>query len=206
MLHEQKLVCAPIGRARALCNPAGFACRWSFGRIDDRLLGKPGHPGAGQVAFHQGDAIARDRYHPSLASETVQSWNLQAVAWDAQLRRRAKTGGVRAVIWVTAMWAGASRERMVRSLRAQRGLPDNSVFFGYDTCSLEVMEHLKERNVACIVDQIDPCRVEVELVQAEQRVWPGWEEQSLSVRTSFLGDIQGMGGCRQGGGEFGMES
>jgi glycosyltransferase involved in cell wall biosynthesis len=80
---------------------------------------------------------------------------------------------------------GRFARAVIRSLKARRGLLKGSVYFGYDTASLEIMEYLKERGVVCIVDQIDPCRVEIEMVRAEQRAWPGWEDRSLDVPDEF---------------------
>jgi glycosyltransferase involved in cell wall biosynthesis len=123
--------------------------------------------------------------HAGLPAETVESWNLRALAWEARLRRMTSEGGV-AGRYLGYCEVGKSFARaVIRSLKARRGLPENSVFFGYDTASLEIMEHLKARGVSCIVDQIDPCRVEIEMVQAEQRAWPGWEDRALNVPDEF---------------------
>jgi glycosyltransferase involved in cell wall biosynthesis len=77
-------------------------------------------------------------------------------------------------------------QAVTRSMKARRTLPNYSVFYGFDTESLEVMEHLKKRGVFCILFQIDPCQEEVEMVQAEQQVWPGWEDQPLDIPEEFF--------------------
>src|ERR1035438_5171664 len=90
--------------------------------------------------------------HAGLPAETVESWNLRALAWEARLRRMTSEGGV-AGRYLGYCEVGKSFARaVIRSLKARRGLPENSVFFGYDTASLEIMEHLKARGVSCIVD------------------------------------------------------
>jgi glycosyltransferase involved in cell wall biosynthesis len=49
-----------------------------------------------------------------------------------------------------------------------------SVFFGYDTGSLEPLTFLSETGCFTIVDQIDPGPVEKEIVLDEIERWPGW--------------------------------
>ena len=121
------------------------------------------------------------RQHPEIPCRLVKSWNLDAFAWEAQLRRMTHDGGVtgryRGYCEVGRRFGNA----MVRHLRSNSCLPEFGVFFGYCTGSLEVMVYLKERGVACIVDQIDPCRVEYEMVRAEQVVWKGWEDLAFEI-------------------------
>jgi glycosyltransferase involved in cell wall biosynthesis len=186
MPHEQNWFCAQLGAREHYAIPRALHAAGALGGLMTDFWANPGTRALTRLMSSRVSRSLAARYDPSLPPETVQSWNLHAVAWEAQLRRRAKTGGV-AGRYLGYCEVGRSFARaVVRSLKVRRRLPDKSVFFGYDTCSLEVMEHLKERNVPCIVDQIDPCRVEVELVQAEQQAWPGWEEQSLSVPDEFF--------------------
>ena len=49
-----------------------------------------------------------------------------------------------------------------------------SAFFGYNTGCLETLIWLRERGVPTVVGQIDPARVEEDLVRAESEKWPGW--------------------------------
>jgi glycosyltransferase involved in cell wall biosynthesis len=124
------------------------------------------------------------RNHVDLPTDLVKSWNLRSLGWEAELRRMARQG-------VTERYQGYCEvgkhftEAAIRHLRALPDLPDHGLFFGYDTASLEIMEFLKERGFRCVLDQIDPCRVEVELVKAEQKLWPGWEESVLDVPEEF---------------------
>ncbi|MCX6966287.1 MAG: glycosyltransferase family 4 protein [Verrucomicrobia bacterium] len=96
-----------------------------------------------------------------------------------------KTGGVTGRYLGFCELGKRFAHKVTRSLKARRSFPENSVFFGYDTCSLEVMEYLKERGVACVLDQIDPCRVEAEMVREEQQKWQGWEDRPLDIPEEF---------------------
>lgn len=124
------------------------------------------------------------RHHADLPNDMVKSWNLRSLGWEAILRSNSRKGVRERYLGycdVGMRFANAA----VRHLRAQPELPKEGLFFGYDTASLEIMEFLKERGFRCVLDQIDPCRVEVELVKAEQKLWPGWEESDLDVPEEF---------------------
>jgi glycosyltransferase involved in cell wall biosynthesis len=51
---------------------------------------------------------------------------------------------------------------------------NRSVFFGYDTGSLEILDALAETDCFTIVDQIDPGKVQTEIARKEVERWPGW--------------------------------
>ena len=70
-------------------------------------------------------------------------------------------------------------------LQKQQLDPRKHVFFGYNTGCLETLEWLREQGIFCIVDQIDPARVEEELVHQEFEVWPGWEIQAGRVPDAY---------------------
>jgi glycosyltransferase involved in cell wall biosynthesis len=60
------------------------------------------------------------------------------------------------------------------------------VFFGYDTGALEAMEYCRERGVWCVLDQMDPNRVEVDLVREEEQRWPGWANEPIDVPEAYF--------------------
>jgi glycosyltransferase involved in cell wall biosynthesis len=124
------------------------------------------------------------RNHADLPAGFVKSWNLRSFGWEARLRWMARQD-------VTERYLGYCEvgkrftEAVIRHLRALPDLPAGGTFFGFDTASLEIMQFLKQRGFHCVLDQIDPCRVEVEMVKAEQKLWPGWEDSVLDVPEEF---------------------
>jgi glycosyltransferase involved in cell wall biosynthesis len=124
------------------------------------------------------------RNHADLPTGLVKSWNVRSLGWEARLRWMARQG-------VTERYLGYCEagkrftEAVIRHLRALPDLPAGGTFFGFDTASLEIMQFLKQRGFHCVLDQIDPCRVEVEMVKAEQKLWPGWEDSALEVPEEF---------------------
>lgn len=177
--------CAQMGAREHYAIPrALFAAGVLGGLMTDFWAGKVTR-GLGRLSSNKSVRSLAARRHQELPSRLVKSWNLRAFVWEARLRRMAHRGGVTGrylgYCEVGRRFAGA----VAGLLEGRNRMPEDSVYFGYDTCSLEVMEHLKRRGIPCIVDQIDPCRVEIETVRAEQLAWPGWEEEPLEVPEEF---------------------
>ena len=126
------------------------------------------------------------RCHPDIPFNLVKSWNLRTFAWEARNRLMARMGGVQGRYLGYCEGGRYFAEAVTRYMKARRSLLENSLFYGFDTASLEVMEHLKERGVICVLYQIDPCRVEIETVQAEQRAWPRWQDESFDIPEEFF--------------------
>src|SRR5258706_2292742 len=121
------------------------------------------------------------RYHSDLGK--AESWNFRALAWEARGRQKSESGGsYSGFIEVGQKFARAVREKLKR----RRDLPPRTIYFAYDTGALETMEYLKERGVRCVLDQMDPNRVEVNLVRAEEQRWPGWTPRSIEVPEEYF--------------------
>ncbi len=161
-----------------------------------RVLRRDGRLGALYTDFWAGSlvrGIARQsnakafrsfatRFHPELAGAPVISWNWQSLFWEASLRNQ-KTDGVYAnFARIGAAFSTHVREKLLR----RSDLDSQSVFFSYDTGALEAMEFCRERGVRCILNQMDPNRVEVDMVREEEKRWPGWGLQPLEVPEEYF--------------------
>lgn len=142
-----------------------------------------------QFAFRWGNNSLRSlatRFHADLTSASVTSLNLRFLYWEANSRRRASresaVGLYKSYVEFGRRFACAVRD----SIHRQRNIPPNTVFFAYDTGALEVMEWLREREVYCVLDQMDPSRVEVDLVREEEKSWPGWQDHSTNVPENYF--------------------
>jgi len=71
-------------------------------------------------------------------------------------------------------------------LSRRRDLNSGSTFFAYDTGALEAMEWCREHGLKCILNQMDPNRVEVQMVHEEEKRWPDWNLQSLEVPEQYF--------------------
>jgi glycosyltransferase involved in cell wall biosynthesis len=126
------------------------------------------------------------RYHGELANGSVDSWNLRSLAWEAGLRHRWNRGGnagpYRGFVEVGQRFA----KRVRNALRKEGELKGNGIFFTYDTGALEALEWCRERGVRSVVDQMDPNRIEVQLVSEEEKRWPGWTTGRVEVPEEYF--------------------
>jgi hypothetical protein len=106
----------------------------------------------------------------------IVSWNWR-VLWRA-VGAKLKIGNQQSAI-------GNNYERFIREGRwlservrdhlARRGTDVRGrVVFSYDTTALELFRWAKERGAFCVLGQMDPGRVEAEMVRDEEKRWPGW--------------------------------
>jgi glycosyltransferase involved in cell wall biosynthesis len=115
------------------------------------------------------------RFHPDLPARRV-----VAFSWAA-LRQR-----------LCEVWAGAPQdveEQYLRYLSIGQAFAEGVNrhllgrryglgavgFIGYNTGCLETLEMLREWGVHTLVNQIDPARVEEDIVLREAQKWPGWQ-------------------------------
>jgi glycosyltransferase involved in cell wall biosynthesis len=139
------------------------------------------------------------------------SWNVRALWWEVVRKRQRTTdhktpGGFQlsesqlsGFQKVSGQWSAVSgpyagfievgrRFAMCvrEELKRQTVPPEETIFFAYDTGALEALELCRERGIKCVLNQMDPNRVEVELVQAEEKRWPGWALQPLQVPEEYF--------------------
>src|SRR5208283_4275274 len=60
------------------------------------------------------------------------------------------------------------------------------IVFAYDTGALETLEWCREQGIRCVLNQMDPGRVEVEMVRQEEERWPGWQTERLEVPEEYF--------------------
>ena len=116
------------------------------------------------------------RYNAGLPAGKVNSFNRRSILRRAWLhfRKSQMSPDEQADFFVQygEWFATQVRDRLAR----QHLNPERDCFFGFNTNSLETLELLKQKKIFTIVDQIDPGRVEEDMVLAEAKRWPGWEE------------------------------
>jgi len=130
------------------------------------------------------------RFHSDLdgQSANVHSWNLRALGWEFFLRRKfagdppSGRSPYHGFIEVGRRFARCVRE----DLKRRPDLKPDSIFFAYDTGALETLEWCRERGVKCILNQMDPNRVEAELVRSEEKQWPGWALEAIQVPEEYF--------------------
>ncbi len=118
------------------------------------------------------------RYNAGLSPKKVNSFNRRSILWRAWLhfQRSKMSPDEQAELFIRygEWFATQVRDGLARQhLNSER-----DCFFGFNTNSMETLELLKQKKIFTIVDQIDPGRVEEEMVLAEAERWPGWEKIS----------------------------
>jgi glycosyltransferase involved in cell wall biosynthesis len=125
------------------------------------------------------------RKHEGLPDMKVTSWKARAIYWEFLNKYFSLSGNSRER-YLGYCELGRRFSLAIKSdleKQAETLVPD--VYFGYDTCSLEVMASLKSKGVKCVLDQIDPGKVEIDMVNDELKAWPGWQSEPLDVPGEF---------------------
>ncbi|MBC8002848.1 MAG: glycosyltransferase family 4 protein [Opitutaceae bacterium] len=180
---DQRWIVAQEGSRQSYAVPIAFSrlghlrtfyvdvwCRWG------RNLLRHGPAGARALATH---------YSPEIPSERVVSFNRWAVVDRVQShlsRRRLSTVQQgEQYCRFGKCFASAVRDRLaVLELD-----PARDRFFGFNTNCLEALEHLRERGILTVVDQVDPAKVEEDMVAEESERWPGWDRTPGRMPQSY---------------------
>ena len=133
----------------------------------------------GRSFLQGGPALARafaNRYHEDLSDVAVTSFNGMAVR--NVLRRRLKHRDAAARLAQHHAGVGRRFAQSVTSFLQDRDLSsDRHAFLGFAVGSLEVIQHLNERGLFTVVDQISPGPVERRIITEEARRWPDWVDE-----------------------------
>ena len=125
------------------------------------------------------------RFHSDLADASVVSWKFRSLAWESGARRQERNRLYDGFAEIGQAFAICVRE----ALKRRKDFDSDSILYSYDTGALETMEWCRERGARgakCILNQMDPNRVEVELVRQEEMRWPGWTLQTIEVPEGYF--------------------
>jgi glycosyltransferase involved in cell wall biosynthesis len=123
------------------------------------------------------------RFHPDLARAPIWACNLRTLEWEARLRLRSNEEGGP---YLGFCDVGRRFASAVRDQASRRDFPPGAIFFAYDTGALEIFAALRPRGVHCVLNQMDPNRVEVELVREEEKRWPGWVVGAIEIPEEYF--------------------
>jgi glycosyltransferase involved in cell wall biosynthesis len=124
------------------------------------------------------------RYHADIPSNLVVSFNGRVFAEIiANLPRSFTTMEQSYLEYLrVGRWFASA---VAQDLKSRRLDPREDVFFGFNTACLETLELMRRRRIPTICDQIDPARVEADIVREECRKWPGWQKSSGQIPDSY---------------------
>jgi glycosyltransferase involved in cell wall biosynthesis len=129
-------------------------------------------------------AALGSRWDPDLDDARIISWNAHYI-----LRRfnRAVTGERHDNSYEAFVRNGRWLSEKVRNFLERHAVElGDKVVFSYDTTALELFELSRRRGARCVLGQMDPNRVEFELVREEEKRWPGWALRETKVPGEYL--------------------
>jgi glycosyltransferase involved in cell wall biosynthesis len=125
------------------------------------------------------------RRHPDLPDDRVVSFTPTAVL--GEVRARLPPAATPSAVYDEYLRVGRWFDRRVARHMARHPLPAGpNAFFTYNTGCLETLRLLRDRGVVTIVDQIDPARVEYEIVRAEAARWPDWAVEPPEIPGAYF--------------------
>lgn len=144
------------------------------------------------LPLQQARALAA-RFHPDLKSASVKAWNFRGIGRGRRARdwlHRSKVRKLQSIddgpynsFVEVGRWFS---QKTAAALQQHAKLPDQAIVFAYDTGALELFRWCRQRGIKTVLGQMDPNRLEVELVQAEERRWPGWTKSPLQVPEAYF--------------------
>lgn len=179
-------IVSQIGARQHYGVPRGF-----FYKNELRLLYTEAWCRWGRSLLRKGPRPARafaGRSHPDVPNALVRSFNLQNF-WD-QFRHRGNGASTEAQYHAYLRIGHWFARAVAGDLQHQQLNPEKDVFFGFNTGCLETFELMRQRNVVTICDQIDPARVEQEIVEQEALRWPGWQKQPGTIPEEYWQHMQ----------------
>ena len=122
------------------------------------------------------------RYHRDLPSDKIVAFSLSSIL--SQLRGDSAED-VEQQYEFYRRFGARFAQKVTAHLKRQSLEPASDCFFGFNTGCLETLEYLRQKNVVTVVDQIDPARVEEDLVLRETEKWPGWQKATGRIPQAY---------------------
>ena len=172
-------ICSQIGAREHYAIPRVLHRRGKLDSLYTDLWASPLWREAGSMIGRPALAL---RYHRDLETARVKNFNLTTLV------DKAFGGGVDTNPYDWFLRVGSDFGRSVEASLQRRKKVDWSemIFFGYDTGFLEAASWVRSRGGKVVVCQMDPSRFEVDLVKAEEKLWPGWAKHSAEVPESYF--------------------
>jgi len=174
MAARHQWIVAQIGSRQHYAVPRGFEAIGQF----KRLYTDAWCPRLLRPLLLRGNASMRafaGRWHSEVPSRKVISHNLRAIRDVA--RQRNSAGATVERMHQEYLHIGAEFDNWVCRHLDRAGAVDAGAdaFFGFNTGCLRTIQALRGRGVPTVLDQIDPAKVEEDIVYAESAKWPGWQ-------------------------------
>jgi glycosyltransferase involved in cell wall biosynthesis len=188
-VSSKKWICCQIGAREHYAVPRALHQTGRLAELYTEFWAGPLVRFAGGTGFRILRSLAT-RFHEELANAKVKSWNCRSLFWEARVRNQVKrkkqkgeSGGIyHGFIDVGRRFAVRVRQELMR----RSDVMSDAILFVYDTGGLEAMEWCRERGIRCVLNQMDPNRVEVEMVREEEKHWPGWAVRPVEFSEEYF--------------------
>jgi glycosyltransferase involved in cell wall biosynthesis len=131
-----------------------------------------------QVLLHGNSAMRAfaGRWHAEIPARQVVSHNIRSIM--AGLHRLEQGDRSIEQQYMEYLRAGREFDDLICHRLSKPGAvdPKTDAFFGFNSTSLSTIRAMRERGVPTVLDQIDPAKVEEDIVFAEGLKWPGWQQ------------------------------
>ncbi len=123
------------------------------------------------------------RYQPELPSKKVISFNTQSLLLETRqyLKAKSTSGDVPHFLKVGARFA----KDVAKAMSKLELDPARDIHLAFSTGALESLQYAKSRGVLAVLDQLDPGRVDEEMVAEETARWPGWGASDPKVPEAY---------------------
>ncbi|HEY1378836.1 MAG TPA: hypothetical protein VGF55_18695, partial [Gemmataceae bacterium] len=142
---------------------------------------------AGTGLLRRGPAVTRalaGRTHPAVPADRVVAFTPTALLGELRARLPPARGPAQ---YDHYLRVGRWFDRRVARHLAGHLLPDPPhAFYAFNTGCLETVRLLRDRGAVTVVYQIDPARVEYDLVRAEAAKWPGWVKAPPTIPDAYF--------------------
>jgi len=184
MTDSYQWVVSQIGARQHYSVPRGFE---STDRLK-RLYTDAWFPGYLRWMLRLGGRSLRafgGRWHSEIPGHKVVHQNLHAIC--DSVRHELHSTLTTEQIHEEFLRIGRQFDRWVcQSLGRRNAIePGRDAFFGFNTGSLQTLRMLRDRGVKTVLDQIDPAKIEEDIVLDEAEKWPGWEVISGRVPQAY---------------------
>lgn len=182
-MHSPRWLVAQIGSRELYACPVSFHRRGHLRRFYTDIWWP-----------HHNELIARlpeplwglsSRYRAELPPELVTSFTGTALWREAASRisgRRDVAARFRGYVEF-GRWFG---RRVAKDMSRQPLDPAVDALFAFSTGALEAVKHARDRGVLAVVDQLDPGRVDQQLVLEEHERWPGWQAPHDAIPEEYF--------------------
>ena len=177
---ELRWTISQIGARQHYAIPKGLCARGTLRRLYTDIWVSRGRSFLKRMPA--GLRALASRYAEGVPADKVTSFNLGAMLRQARFPSHGTVDERYRFYEAFGQWFG---RRVLDGLQAQDMDRSRDIFWGFTTGALECVQHCKQQGILTVVDQIDPGRVEEEIVLVEAGRFPGWSAVGGRIPDSY---------------------